>query len=270
MTNPTEKVFADVPHLVRLAVAGKAEDCRKLAIRMAINARKFNPVLATEIMEHILISPTDFLRGTPVEQKNEATEEERRQVNIGELGRPIHFEIRTDQGWTIRFEGEEAANHVGAIDAACVFAGDRVAWPSALPIVERSRDEATEETLEQAEIRRQYEFIGEQAHESAQRIRESDAEQDERSASASRGRWDGEWCKRCDRRNTVAWNVSNTIWNAVVRDRWNVLCLTCFDEEAQAARIAYVFTSEPKALTWADWQQERSTGIDIGPIWGPR
>lgn len=66
--------------------------------------------------------------------------------------------------------------------------------------------------------------------------------------------WRGEVCKRCGRRNCVGFRVSDTIWNAVVKDRWNVLCTTCFDEEAEAARIRYVFL-ETYPVTWNSWEE---------------
>jgi hypothetical protein len=69
--------------------------------------------------------------------------------------------------------------------------------------------------------------------------------------------WPGEWCKRCDRRNNVGFWLSDDVWNAVVRGRWNVLCPTCFDEEAEAAGIKYSFNSPHTTiwpvLSWSDW-----------------
>lgn len=65
--------------------------------------------------------------------------------------------------------------------------------------------------------------------------------------------WPGEWCKRCDRRNVAAWSVLNAVWDAVVRDRWNVLCPTCFDEEAQIAGVSYYFSDGSTLLTWSDF-----------------
>lgn len=67
----------------------------------------------------------------------------RRQVNPGELGTPVRFEIETDQGWIIRFTGEEAAEHCKTIDAACGLASARgsMTFPDSLPLVLRARDE---------------------------------------------------------------------------------------------------------------------------------
>lgn len=74
---------------------------------------------------------------------------------------------------------------------------------------------------------------------------------------AERG-WPGEWCKRCDRRNCVGFNVSDETWSAVVQGRWNVLCPTCFDELAQEAGVAYRFTDagEVWPVSWSDWRAE--------------
>jgi hypothetical protein len=63
---------------------------------------------------------------------------ERRQVNRGELGTPVRFEIETDEGWVIRFEGKEAADHVEALDYAASLAVVHGAeFPRALPFVSR-------------------------------------------------------------------------------------------------------------------------------------
>lgn len=67
--------------------------------------------------------------------------------------------------------------------------------------------------------------------------------------------WPGEWCKRCNRRNVIGFSVLDDIWDAVVRERWNVLCPACFDEEAQAAGVAYKLT-EAWPITWSDWLAE--------------
>lgn len=63
--------------------------------------------------------------------------------------------------------------------------------------------------------------------------------------------WDAEVCKRCNRRNVIGFTVPDEIWSAVVRDRWNVLCPTCFDEEAQAANVRYSF-SQLWPVTWQE------------------
>lgn len=64
--------------------------------------------------------------------------------------------------------------------------------------------------------------------------------------------WRGEICKRCGRRNCIGFRVLDAIWSAVIRDRWNVVCPSCFDEEAEAVQIKYVFI-ETFAITWSAW-----------------
>ncbi len=70
--------------------------------------------------------------------------------------------------------------------------------------------------------------------------------------SAERDGWPGEWCKRCQRRNNVAWSVSDELWTRVVAGRWNVVCPTCFDEEAQRASMPYSF-GDSMLVSWSDW-----------------
>ena len=65
-------------------------------------------------------------------------------------------------------------------------------------------------------------------------------------------KWHGEVCKRCERRNCVGFDVADDVWSAVVRDRWNVVCTTCFDEEAEAAGIEYGFL-RVHPVTWSQW-----------------
>ena len=66
--------------------------------------------------------------------------------------------------------------------------------------------------------------------------------------------WRGEICKRCDRRNCIGFSVPDEVWSAVVRGRWGVLCTSCFDEEAEAAGIAYRF-GEVWPITWSMWEE---------------
>lgn len=67
--------------------------------------------------------------------------------------------------------------------------------------------------------------------------------------------WEGEVCGRCSRRNVVGFLVTNEVWERVVRERWGVLCTTCFDEEAEAAGVSYSFV-ELSPVTWAEWLTE--------------
>ncbi len=64
--------------------------------------------------------------------------------------------------------------------------------------------------------------------------------------------WPGEVCKRCHRRNTIGFNVSDEIWDAVSGGRFLNLCATCFDELAQAAGVAYQFESV-HPISWSSW-----------------
>lgn len=64
--------------------------------------------------------------------------------------------------------------------------------------------------------------------------------------------WKGEICKRCYRRNCVGFNVGEEIWRAVVQDRFNLVCTTCFDELAEEAGVEYSF-GEVFAISWSDW-----------------
>jgi hypothetical protein len=66
--------------------------------------------------------------------------------------------------------------------------------------------------------------------------------------------WRGEVCKRCWRRNVVGFHVDDATWNAVSRGRWNVLCPTCFDEEAEAAGVRYRF-GEVHPVSWNMWEE---------------
>lgn len=65
--------------------------------------------------------------------------------------------------------------------------------------------------------------------------------------------WQGEVCKRCLRRNCIGFQVSDEIWNEVAGGRWNVLCPTCFDEEAELAGVAYRLEQVWPA-SWSDWK----------------
>lgn len=67
----------------------------------------------------------------------------------------------------------------------------------------------------------------------------------------------GEICRRCAGRVIAVWKVPDDIWNAVVRDRWNVLCPSCFDIEAHIADVRYTFASpnpiSPNLISWSEW-----------------
>jgi len=91
------------------------------------------------------------------------------------------------------------------------------------------------------------------------RIVELKRENERLRSADDRDSWAGEWCKRCDRRVVVGFSVRDAIWAAVVRDRWNILCTTCFDIEAQIARIAYDF-DETFPVSWACWMPPDASG----------
>jgi hypothetical protein len=65
-------------------------------------------------------------------------------------------------------------------------------------------------------------------------------------------KWPGEICKRCHHRNVIGFYVPDKIWESVVQGRWNVLCPSCFDEEAEIAGVSYQF-GELWPVSWSDW-----------------
>lgn len=64
----------------------------------------------------------------------------------------------------------------------------------------------------------------------------------------------GECCKRCHRDSVVGFSVSDVVWTQVVRDRWNTLCVMCFDEEAHEAGVPYVFGAV-WPCPWNEWEE---------------
>lgn len=64
--------------------------------------------------------------------------------------------------------------------------------------------------------------------------------------------WQGEICKRCNRRNCVGFEVDPEIWTRVTQSRWNVLCTTCFDELAEQQGVVYVYLGV-WPVTWSQW-----------------
>lgn len=67
--------------------------------------------------------------------------------------------------------------------------------------------------------------------------------------------WTGEICKLCFRRNCVGFNVPDDIWKKVSKGRWNILCTSCFDEEAEKEGIVYSF-GEVFPVSWSDSNHE--------------
>jgi hypothetical protein len=66
-------------------------------------------------------------------------------------------------------------------------------------------------------------------------------------------RTSGEQCKRCLRDVVIGFEVDDSIWEAVVKNKWNVLCPQCFDTEAQNCLIAYTFNAL-YPVSWSDWE----------------
>lgn len=59
-------------------------------------------------------------------------------------------------------------------------------------------------------------------------------------------------CDKCKRRNPIAFRIDpKEAWDTVVLNRWRSLCPTCFDVEAELARIAYTFT-DLGATSWSE------------------
>lgn len=67
--------------------------------------------------------------------------------------------------------------------------------------------------------------------------------------------WRFEVCKLCGGRNPIGFRVSDDVWQAVTRGRWDVLCPGCFDREAQAAGIEYKF-EELFPVTWHEGEDD--------------
>lgn len=54
--------------------------------------------------------------------------------------------------------------------------------------------------------------------------------------------WLAERCKAPDcrgKRITISFSVPDKTWDAVIQGRWNIVCLSCFDEMAQDLGIDY-------------------------------
>ena len=69
-------------------------------------------------------------------------------------------------------------------------------------------------------------------------------------------RWPGEVCKRCQRRNTVGFHVPEELWRAIVKGRWSLLCLTCFDEVAEAEKVEYdIPQRDLYPVSWSAWKR---------------
>ena len=61
-----------------------------------------------------------------------------------------------------------------------------------------------------------------------------------------------ETCSKCQRRKVVAYRVEpEEVWRTVVLNRWRVLCASCFDTEAERARVRYEFV-DVEAESWSE------------------
>jgi len=62
-------------------------------------------------------------------------------------------------------------------------------------------------------------------------------------------------CEKCGRRNLVTYQVEpKEAWRAVVGNRWKSICPSCFDAEAELARVRYQFLGT-RALSWSETRQ---------------
>lgn len=64
-------------------------------------------------------------------------------------------------------------------------------------------------------------------------------------------------CAKCQRRKVADYHVEpESAWKTVVLDRWSVgkLCVSCFDVEAEKARVPYRFI----AMTAQSWNEQPS------------
>ena len=56
--------------------------------------------------------------------------------------------------------------------------------------------------------------------------------------------WMVESCQKCARRNVVMFTVEpEEAWRTVVLNRWQRICPSCFDQEAEKASIRYSFAN---------------------------
>jgi hypothetical protein len=72
-----------------------------------------------------------------------------------------------------------------------------------------------------------------------------------------------EVCKRCGKESGVGFSVPDFVWGLVSRNRWNILCIGCFSELADALRIEWDMDIEfyPVSLVTAIKQE----GYPAGP-----
>jgi hypothetical protein len=65
---------------------------------------------------------------------------------------------------------------------------------------------------------------------------------------------------RCRRRNPITFQVEPELaLRVVVLNRWRNICPSCFDEEAQKARVSYRFV-DLDGMSWSDRPAPRRGG----------
>jgi hypothetical protein len=73
-----------------------------------------------------------------------------------------------------------------------------------------------------------------------------------------RNGYPGEWCQRCNRAVVVGFNVPDEIWNAIIKDKFNVVCLLCFDELSEGTGIEWEENIEFFPVSRASWEADCS------------
>jgi hypothetical protein len=67
-----------------------------------------------------------------------------------------------------------------------------------------------------------------------------------------------EHCQKCNRRKVVSYRVDpEEAWKIVVLNRWRVLCASCFDVEAEKAKVRYSFV-DVAAQSWNEQPPPRN------------
>jgi len=69
-----------------------------------------------------------------------------------------------------------------------------------------------------------------------------------------------QYCAKCNRRKCVDFHVEPPeVWKVVVLNRWPIgkLCSSCFDVEAEKAKVRYTFVNVT-ATSWSDQPPPRN------------
>lgn len=67
-------------------------------------------------------------------------------------------------------------------------------------------------------------------------------------------RYPGEWCNRCNRAVVCGFNVPNEIWESIVKGRWKIVCILCFDELSEDTGIHWDDDVELFPVSRATWK----------------